>query len=47
VASLNAFLTSGALQQGSTLLVKGSRFMRMDLVVSALLGKQEFALGGH
>jgi UDP-N-acetylmuramoyl-tripeptide--D-alanyl-D-alanine ligase len=46
-AALNAFLNSGALTAGSTVLVKGSRFMRMDLTVDALLGRSESASGGH
>jgi UDP-N-acetylmuramyl pentapeptide synthase len=45
---LNTFLlSSGALSAGSTVLVKGSRFMRMDLTVDALLGRSESASGGH
>ncbi len=48
VASLNAFLISDAsIQAGGTVLVKGSRFMRMELTVNALLGHKESALGGH
>jgi UDP-N-acetylmuramoyl-tripeptide--D-alanyl-D-alanine ligase len=47
-AALNTFLlSSGALSAGSTVLVKGSRFMRMDLTVDALLGRSESASGGH
>ncbi len=46
-ASLNAFLLSGVLTVGATVLVKGSRFMRMDLTVEALLGQPAAALGGH
>jgi UDP-N-acetylmuramoyl-tripeptide--D-alanyl-D-alanine ligase len=47
-AALNTFLlSSGALSAGSTVLVKGSRFMRMDLTVDALLGRSGSASGGH
>ncbi len=46
-AAMNAFLTGGALQAGRTVLVKGSRFMRMELTVDALLGAPPSAIGGH
>jgi UDP-N-acetylmuramoyl-tripeptide--D-alanyl-D-alanine ligase len=46
-ASLNTFLSNGAIPAGSTVLVKGSRFMRMDLTVDALLSRQDSASGGH
>jgi UDP-N-acetylmuramoyl-tripeptide--D-alanyl-D-alanine ligase len=45
--AMNAFLTGGALQAGSTVLVKGSRFMRMEMTVDALLGMSPSAVGGH
>jgi UDP-N-acetylmuramyl pentapeptide synthase len=44
---MNAFLTGGALQAGSTVLIKGSRFMRMEVTVDALLGTAPLAAGGH
>jgi UDP-N-acetylmuramoyl-tripeptide--D-alanyl-D-alanine ligase len=47
IALLNDFLTSGVVLPRSTVLVKGSRFMQMEQAVSALLGQQESALGGH
>jgi UDP-N-acetylmuramoyl-tripeptide--D-alanyl-D-alanine ligase len=46
-AALNTFLTSGAIAQTSTVLIKGSRFMRMELTVDALLNRQDTASGGH
>jgi UDP-N-acetylmuramoyl-tripeptide--D-alanyl-D-alanine ligase len=47
VAALNAHLLGGALKAHDTVLVKGSRFMRMEATVEALLGKESSAVGGH
>jgi UDP-N-acetylmuramoyl-tripeptide--D-alanyl-D-alanine ligase len=45
--ALTAFLLGGALQENDTVLVKGSRFMRMEFTVDALLGKPSSAAGGY
>lgn len=45
--ALNTYLLGGALQADDTVLVKGSRFMRMEFTVDALLGKPSSAAGGH